>query len=164
MVLRWHYSTCSSIINVFQQSVVFVANKACVFACLCYRLSSQSVHLYVNFTPVLLQHRNITGYKYEYAINMNMDWFKELFIYLISIKYLPFTFYLFFGNWVLPEVWSLSIILMFLSYLKLQWNLVRYFTCTQIVFIICVYVCVRTLYDFNLFVCISWWCVFWESV
>lgn len=32
--------------------------------------------------------------------------------------------------------------LMFLSYLKLQQNLVRYFTCTQIVFIICVCVCV----------------------
>lgn len=116
------------------------------------------------FTCMLISHLFFCNTGTSQGINMNMDWFKELFIYLISIKYLPFTFYLFFGNWVLPEVWSLSIILMFLSYLKLQRNLVRYFTCTQIVFIICVYVCVRTLYDFNLFVCISWWCVFWESV
>lgn len=54
------------IINVLLQSVVFVVNKACVFACLCYRLGSQSVHLYVNFTPVLLQHKNVV------CINMNM--------------------------------------------------------------------------------------------
>ncbi len=44
--------------------VFFVANKAGVFACVCYRLGSQSVHLYVNFTPVILQHRNIVEHKY----------------------------------------------------------------------------------------------------
>lgn len=58
----------SGIGNVLQQSVIFVANKACMFACLCYRLGSQSVHLYVNFTPVILQHGNIAGQRYEYAM------------------------------------------------------------------------------------------------
>ena len=58
----------AGIISVLKQSVVFVANKACVFACLCYRLGSQSVHLYVYFTPVLLQHRNISEHEYEYVM------------------------------------------------------------------------------------------------
>lgn len=46
----------------------FVANYASVFTCPCYRLSSHYVHLYVNFTPVILQHRNVSGHKYEYAL------------------------------------------------------------------------------------------------
>lgn len=59
-----------------------------------YRLGSQFVHLYANFTPVILQHRIIAELKYEYALICSVVLFsiQLVFMYQTYIHFLSLSF------------------------------------------------------------------------